>query len=163
MGDYDHYEPTPDLNCPGCGAAVSGWRGKDGPGELWVWRQGNARPVRMDVDTHAADPATATALPDLFVFTSRCDAGHAVEALGEAVGGLWTTTTLLTAPAPVRLGSNGRWSCPCCGAFELIEEPPGTHLICPVCDWEDDGLQFRDVDYEGGANANCLRAARRDR
>jgi hypothetical protein len=42
----------------------------------------------------------------------------------------------------------------------LGEKPPGTYAICPVCWWEDDDLQFRDPDYQGGANKVSLRQAR---
>ena len=42
----------------------------------------------------------------------------------------------------------------------LSEEPPGTYEVCPVCFWEDDPVQFSDVDYSGGANLVSLRQAR---
>ena len=45
-----------------------------------------------------------------------------------------------------------KYKCPCCGYFTLSEKPPGTYEICPVCLWEDDPVQFKDSDYEGGAN-----------
>ena len=51
-------------------------------------------------------------------------------------------------------------ACPCCGYLTLSEPPPGTYEICDICFWEDDGVQFRDVDYEGGANTVSLRQAR---
>jgi hypothetical protein len=54
----------------------------------------------------------------------------------------------------------GRFACPCCGHLTLTDEPPGTYLICDVCFWEDDEVQFRDPDYEGGANAVSLNQAR---
>lgn len=38
-------------------------------------------------------------------------------------------------------------------------KPPGTYDICY---WEDDGIQYGDVDYEGGANIPSLRQAQRD-
>ena len=50
-----------------------------------------------------------------------------------------------------------QYTCPCCGYITLIEEPPGNHEICGVCWWEDDGVQFRDPDYRGGANGLSLR------
>ncbi len=37
--------------------------------------------------------------------------------------------------------------------------PPGTHDICPVCYWQDDGVQFDDIDIRGGANVVSLRQA----
>jgi hypothetical protein len=42
----------------------------------------------------------------------------------------------------------------------LPEQPAGTYEICEVCFWEDDGVQFDDPDYEGGANKVSLRQAR---
>lgn len=54
----------------------------------------------------------------------------------------------------------GRHACPCCGYLTLREPPPGTYALCPVCWWEDDGVQFRDPDRRGGANAPSLKEAR---
>lgn len=53
-----------------------------------------------------------------------------------------------------------RYACPCCDFLTLSEPPPGTFAICPVCWWEDNNVQFRDPDYEGGANGPSLRQAR---
>jgi hypothetical protein len=55
------------------------------------------------------------------------------------------------------LGSG--FPCPCCGYLTLPEEPPGTFFICPVCRWEDDNLQFDDVNLRGGANRVSLKQA----
>jgi Cysteine-rich CPCC len=52
-----------------------------------------------------------------------------------------------------------QFGCPCCGFLTLDEMPPGTFTICPVCWWEDDDMQARDLDYAGGANAVSLRQA----
>jgi hypothetical protein len=49
-----------------------------------------------------------------------------------------------------------RWRCPCCERPTLDEEPPGTFLICPVCGWEDDNVQFDDPTLRGGANQLSL-------
>jgi len=53
-----------------------------------------------------------------------------------------------------------KYKCPCCGYYTLFEEPPNTYDICKVCDWEDDGLQYEDPNYEGGANDMSLNQAR---
>lgn len=53
-----------------------------------------------------------------------------------------------------------KFACPCCRYLTLEEEPPGTFDICPVCGWEDDDVQFRDADFEGGANVMSLTQAR---
>ena len=45
--------------------------------------------------------------------------------------------------------------CPCCG-FLVCEEPPGSYEICPVCGWENDGVQARAPGYRGGANEESL-------
>lgn len=50
--------------------------------------------------------------------------------------------------------------CPCCGYQTLDEKPPGTFNICEVCFWEDDNVQFDDLDYVGGANRVSLRIGR---
>jgi len=42
----------------------------------------------------------------------------------------------------------------------MTEEPPGTFEVCPVCYWEDDEVQFKNLDYEGGANTVSLCVAR---
>jgi hypothetical protein len=54
----------------------------------------------------------------------------------------------------------GNFVCPCCGFVTLEEEAPGTYEICRMCGWEDDPVQFADVDYRGGANGESLREAR---
>ncbi len=48
--------------------------------------------------------------------------------------------------------------CPCCGYRTLLEEPP--YDICPF--WEDDGAQFDDPSYAGGANVVSLEEARKN-
>jgi hypothetical protein len=50
--------------------------------------------------------------------------------------------------------------CPCCGHRTLTSESPGSYGLCPVCYWEDDGVQFRDPNYRGGANLESLIEAR---
>jgi hypothetical protein len=67
-------------------------------------------------------------------------------------------TSELAANAKSDLGT--RFACPCCGFLTLSQEPPGTYAICEVCFWEDDGVQFRDPDYRGGANKVSLTEAR---
>lgn len=53
-----------------------------------------------------------------------------------------------------------RYPCPCCEVFSLAEPPTGTYEICQECGWEDDNVQFHDLDYRGGANSESLREAR---
>lgn len=53
-----------------------------------------------------------------------------------------------------------RYPCPCCGFLTLLQPPPGSYTLCPVCYWEDDSVQFADPDYEGGANSESLNQAR---
>ncbi|HPG92429.1 MAG TPA: CPCC family cysteine-rich protein [Clostridia bacterium] len=40
------------------------------------------------------------------------------------------------------------YKCKLCGMYEIKE----IHDICPICGWEDDGIQNNDHNYEGGAN-----------
>lgn len=44
--------------------------------------------------------------------------------------------------------------CACCG--ERVFLSLGDYEICDVCGWEDDPVQSRDPDYEGGANELSL-------
>ncbi len=57
---------------------------------------------------------------------------------------------------------NKKFSCPCCGFYTFSEKPPGTYMICPVCYWEDDQLQFEDPFFEGGANSVSLEQAKKN-
>jgi len=57
------------------------------------------------------------------------------------------------------LNAQTLFPCPCCGYQTLDEEPPGTYHVCPICFWEDDPVQFKDPDCEGGANHVALRQA----
>ena len=55
----------------------------------------------------------------------------------------------------------GKYQCPCCEHYTL-DEPDNTFQICPVCFWENDGVQLNDPDYEGGANKMSLNQARKN-
>lgn len=55
-----------------------------------------------------------------------------------------------------------KYRCPCCGYHTLDSRPPGSYELCPVCWWEDDGVQFADPDLTGGANSVRLNQARRN-
>ena len=48
--------------------------------------------------------------------------------------------------------------CPVCGKYEF--EGFGSFDVCEVCGWEDDPVQERYPDEEGGANAMSLNQAR---
>lgn len=48
--------------------------------------------------------------------------------------------------------------CPACGKYEFPEKD--SYDICPVCGWEDDGLQDDDHNYAGGANSLSVNEAR---
>lgn len=49
--------------------------------------------------------------------------------------------------------------CPCCDYVTLPER--GRYNICPVCFWEDDGLDIDELDFGSGANHGLsLREAR---
>jgi hypothetical protein len=53
-----------------------------------------------------------------------------------------------------------RYPCPCCDFLTLDDPPTGTFQLCPICRWEDDNVQYKDPDYEGGANGVSLLEAR---
>jgi uncharacterized Zn finger protein (UPF0148 family) len=44
--------------------------------------------------------------------------------------------------------------CPVCGKHTF--EQSGNYEICPICEWENDPLQAKHPDYDGGANELCL-------
>ncbi|UWV47189.1 CPCC family cysteine-rich protein [Acetivibrio thermocellus] len=62
----------------------------------------------------------------------------------------------------VRLSSEvtKKYPCPCCGYKTFISPPPNTFDICPVCYWEDDGVQYAKPDYANGANKISLNEAK---
>ena len=56
------------------------------------------------------------------------------------------------------LGEQRRWQCPCCDYFSLPVR--GQYDICPICGWEDDGLDLDRPDEASGPNHATLREAR---
>lgn len=50
------------------------------------------------------------------------------------------------------------YQCPCCDHFTLDER--GGYDICPVCFWEDDGLDVDQLDVRSGPNHMTLREGR---
>ncbi|MFJ7154156.1 CPCC family cysteine-rich protein [Streptomyces sp. NPDC101118] len=57
-----------------------------------------------------------------------------------------------------------RRPCPCCGhlVFDAEDGWPGTYGICPVCNWEDDGVRFRWPFLYGGAGRVSLAEAQQN-
>lgn len=55
-----------------------------------------------------------------------------------------------------------KFACPCCGYKTFKEQPNGTYDICQVCFWEDDPIQLKDPNYEGGANRVSLRQGQKN-
>lgn len=51
-----------------------------------------------------------------------------------------------------------REQCPCCDYITLPER--GGYLICPICFWEDDGLDIDELDIHSGPNHITLREGR---
>jgi len=47
------------------------------------------------------------------------------------------------------------YPCPACG-FEVFDDAPGSYDLCPICNWEDDGVQLRFPGMRGGANGDSL-------
>jgi hypothetical protein len=54
----------------------------------------------------------------------------------------------------------GKFKCYCCNYFTLAEPAGNTFQLCPVCFWEDDGIQSDDPSYRGGANRESLTEAK---
>jgi hypothetical protein len=53
------------------------------------------------------------------------------------------------------------WPCPACGHV-VFKEPPGSYDICPICYWEDDGMQLASPMSCCGANSVSLHEAQRN-
>ncbi|MCU1068115.1 CPCC family cysteine-rich protein [Stenotrophomonas maltophilia] len=51
--------------------------------------------------------------------------------------------------------------CPSCG-FLTVEDSYGSFGICPICDWEDDGVQLANPTSAGGANGESLAQAQQN-
>ncbi|MFE6959649.1 CPCC family cysteine-rich protein [Streptomyces sp. NPDC057696] len=51
------------------------------------------------------------------------------------------------------------YPCPCCG-HRVLGAMPGSYEICPVCFWEDDGVQFRWPTMAAGTSARRPRTSR---
>jgi hypothetical protein len=47
-------------------------------------------------------------------------------------------------------------ACPACGFRTVSENTYGTYNICPICGWEDDGVQLANPACGGGANGESL-------
>ncbi|NOQ72356.1 MAG: hypothetical protein GQ574_10170 [Crocinitomix sp.] len=54
--------------------------------------------------------------------------------------------------------STPREQCPCCDYVSLPER--GNYLICPICFWEDDGIDVDQLDVLSGPNHCTLREGR---
>ncbi len=103
MGMFDYYEPGTDLNCPECGATLSGWQGKDGPNELLRWKQGEANPVGafpvdedkvIELDTGKQNDERT--LPNIFELHTICDKCDSyIKTTGKCTNGVWSSTTLV--------------------------------------------------------------------
>jgi hypothetical protein len=52
--------------------------------------------------------------------------------------------------------------CPCCGYNTFEGEERLQYIICPICYWEDDPIQFSEPEYEGGANRVSLVQAQKN-
>ncbi|WP_258179562.1 CPCC family cysteine-rich protein [Stenotrophomonas maltophilia] len=51
--------------------------------------------------------------------------------------------------------------CPSCG-FLTLEDFYGSYAICPLCNWEDDGVQLANPTSAGGANGESLAQAQQN-
>ena len=52
--------------------------------------------------------------------------------------------------------------CPCCGYNTFEGEERLQYIICPICYWEDDPIQFSEPEYEGCANRVSLVQAQKN-
>ncbi|MBM7773319.1 hypothetical protein JOD54_003523 [Actinokineospora baliensis] len=72
------------------------------------------------------------------------------------VAGMWAgDLTWASQPFPIGAPEERTHPCPCCG-YRTFDQPPGSHLICEVCSWEDDAVQLRKPCSTAGANRVSL-------
>lgn len=53
-----------------------------------------------------------------------------------------------------------KYKCVCCGHRTLVYKNTLEHEICPVCFWENDPIQNKQPEYDGGSNNMSLVKAR---
>ena len=58
-------------------------------------------------------------------------------------------------------GMAALYPCPCCGHL-TFDDPTGSDEICPICFWQDDGVQLAFPDMAGGANKCSLMEGQRN-
>jgi hypothetical protein len=123
MGLYDYYEPDPPIECPKCGGRLSGWQGKGGHPDLFVWRQGIAAPVdqRVDADARASLERMATlGVPPVFwIYGGKCSCGYEFYDSGfqircTAPDGVWRKTEVDPPPTSARDVGDGWIQCSEC-------------------------------------------------
>lgn len=56
--------------------------------------------------------------------------------------------------------NKNRSQCPCCDYYTLIER--GQYDICPICFWEDDGINLDQLDNYSDPNHLTLREGRQN-
>jgi hypothetical protein len=103
MGLFDTFVTPEALRCPICNVPLTNWQGKDGPGALFVWKQGVPSPIDQDAG-RASISAGARAmlrLPDTFEIYSGDCGRHVVDAVGRCEAGVWASTEVVAAN-PVR-------------------------------------------------------------
>jgi hypothetical protein len=54
-----------------------------------------------------------------------------------------------------------KYPCPCCGYLVFYAEP-GSHHLCPICQWEDNLVQLRFPRMSGAANTVSLEIAQKN-
>ncbi|CAF2067587.1 unnamed protein product [Rotaria magnacalcarata] len=64
-------------------------------------------------------------------------------------------------PIPVKFMNINDVKCPVCDNYSFNSgDFPGSYLICEICGWEDDSVQYNNPDYKGGANELSLNEAK---
>ncbi len=101
MGMFDYYEPAPELACPRCGRALSGWQGKDTENALFVWKQSVRHPTEQCIEDEdirlTAEDLVRFTLPEEFLIYTHCTCSTEffLEAIGTTIDGVWIQTKLV--------------------------------------------------------------------
>jgi hypothetical protein len=141
MGMFDSFVPDPPLLCRHCGAALSGFQGKDGPCWLFVWREGRPAPVGQEGDEQrlaSAIAREAARLPATFCIYASCSRCHDPHVFTcRTIDGVWRETIFgehAPEARPVAARDMSAGMRQCSGCAECWEWEP-TRLLagCPSC------------------------------
>lgn len=99
MGMFDYYVPVPTINCPGCGAPLDEWQGKDGPCALMTWKQGEPASTDQPCEDDLIGVPKELLKPHVpqltFSIHAYCENDGLIYAECQVENGTWAKTTVI--------------------------------------------------------------------